>query len=65
VVADQVAGGGDAPGELGIRARPTPLEEERPTDSLGSERLEDPFLSAWSAGSARELRVEGERDLHH
>ena len=65
VVADQVTGGGDAPGELGVRARPAALEEERSTDALGRERLEDSVLSAGPVRSARELRVEGERDLHH
>src|SRR4030095_16279211 len=65
VVADQVARAGDAPGELGVRPYPAALKEERPADPGRRERLEDSVLAAGLRRAAGELRVEGQRDLHH
>src|SRR5262249_43442138 len=65
MVADQVAGLGDAPRDVGIRARPAALEEERAADSLAGERLEGPVLAARPGGPAGGLGVARERDPRH
>ena len=62
VVADQVPGLCHRSSAIRVRLDPAALEEERSTDSVRGECLEDPVLDAGSGGPTAELRVEGERD---